>query len=90
MILDFLFTLSDVILYGRVERIFREINDSILEDSLFAVLSLQKLPLVLQRLTALTGLLVIAFWLHCIIQLLKHFSYFKFRGNFAPKVSWFY
>ncbi|GAU46341.1 hypothetical protein TSUD_402010 [Trifolium subterraneum] len=41
----------------RVERIFREINDSILEGSLVITLSLKKLPLVLSRLTALLGLL---------------------------------
>ncbi|RVW26616.1 Callose synthase 10 [Vitis vinifera] len=41
-----------------VERIFREINNSILEDSLFTILDPQKLPMVLQRLTALTGLLI--------------------------------
>ncbi|CAJ2644467.1 unnamed protein product [Trifolium pratense] len=40
-----------------VERIFREINDSILEGSLVITLSLKKLPLVLSRLTALLGLL---------------------------------
>lgn len=42
----------------RVERIFREINNSILEDSLLITLSLEKLPVVLSRFTALTGLLV--------------------------------
>uniref|UniRef100_A0A5B7BUS1 1,3-beta-glucan synthase n=1 Tax=Davidia involucrata TaxID=16924 RepID=A0A5B7BUS1_DAVIN len=41
-----------------VERIFREINSSILEGSLVITLSLKKLPLVLQRFTALTGLLI--------------------------------
>ncbi|KAK7302196.1 hypothetical protein RJT34_13078 [Clitoria ternatea] len=41
-----------------VERIFREINTSILEGSLVITLSLKKLPLVLSRLTALTGLLI--------------------------------
>ncbi|KAH7865146.1 hypothetical protein Vadar_002820 [Vaccinium darrowii] len=40
-----------------VERIFREINNSILEGSLVITLSLAKLPLVLSRFTALTGLL---------------------------------
>lgn len=45
-------------LYNRVERIFREINNSILEGSLVVTLSLQKLPLVVSRFTALTGLLV--------------------------------
>ncbi|KAF3968702.1 hypothetical protein CMV_007439 [Castanea mollissima] len=40
-----------------VERIFREINNSILEDSLVITLSLKKLPVVLSRFTALTGLL---------------------------------
>ncbi|KAL5750690.1 hypothetical protein ACOSP7_025293 [Xanthoceras sorbifolium] len=40
-----------------VERIFREINNSILEGSLVITLSLKKLPLVLSRFTALTGLL---------------------------------
>lgn len=42
----------------RVERIFREINNSILEGSLVITLSLKKLPVVLSRFTALTGLLV--------------------------------
>ncbi|KAI4336268.1 hypothetical protein L6164_014813 [Bauhinia variegata] len=41
-----------------VERIFREINNSILERSLVITLSLKKLPLVLSRFTALTGLLI--------------------------------
>lgn len=41
-----------------VERIFREINNSISQDSLFTILDPQKLPMVLQRLTALTGLLI--------------------------------
>lgn len=41
-----------------VERIFREINDSISESSLVLTLVLQKLPLVLSRFTALTGLLM--------------------------------
>ncbi|XP_027351814.1 callose synthase 10 isoform X1 [Abrus precatorius] len=41
-----------------VERIFREIKNSILEGSLVITLSLKKLPLVLSRLTALTGLLI--------------------------------
>ncbi|KAL5544007.1 hypothetical protein UlMin_007791 [Ulmus minor] len=41
-----------------VERIYREINDSISEGSLVITLSLKKLPLVLSRFTALTGLLL--------------------------------
>ncbi|XP_048229033.1 callose synthase 10 isoform X2 [Ricinus communis] len=41
-----------------VERIFREINNSILEGSLVVTLTLKKLPLVVQRFTALTGLLI--------------------------------
>ncbi|KAH1246117.1 Callose synthase 10 [Glycine max] len=41
-----------------VERIFREINNSIIEGSLVITLSLKKLPVVLSRLTALTGLLI--------------------------------
>ncbi|XP_056174937.1 callose synthase 10 [Syzygium oleosum] len=40
-----------------VERIFREINNSILEGSLVITLSLKKIPLVVSRFTALTGLL---------------------------------
>ncbi|PSR89496.1 Callose synthase [Actinidia chinensis var. chinensis] len=40
-----------------VERIFREINSSISEGSLLVTLSLKRLPLVLSRFTALTGLL---------------------------------
>lgn len=83
MILEF-FTLFNIILYGRVERIFREINNSILEDSLFTILDPQKLPMVLQRLTALTGLLVIVLWLHSIIQLVEHCSYYNTRANFVP------
>ena len=47
------------IFFDRVERIFREINNSIIEGSLVITLSLKKLPVVLSRLTALTGLLVI-------------------------------
>ncbi|KAF7135954.1 hypothetical protein RHSIM_Rhsim08G0183600 [Rhododendron simsii] len=42
-----------------VERIFREINSSILEGSLVITLVLKKLPLVLSRFTALTGLLIV-------------------------------
>ncbi|XVE56659.1 hypothetical protein DITRI_Ditri04bG0028500 [Diplodiscus trichospermus] len=40
-----------------VERIYREINDSISEGSLVITLSLNKLPLVRKKLTALLGLL---------------------------------
>ncbi|KAK9995555.1 hypothetical protein SO802_020241 [Lithocarpus litseifolius] len=40
-----------------VERIYREINNSISEGSLVITLSLKKLPVVLSRFTALTGLL---------------------------------
>lgn len=43
----------------RVEKIFREINNSIQEGSLVITLALKKLPVVLSRFTALTGLLVI-------------------------------
>lgn len=46
------------VLLDRVERIFREINSSISEGSLVITLSLKKLPLVLSRFKALTGLLV--------------------------------
>ncbi|EPS60923.1 callose synthase 10, partial [Genlisea aurea] len=41
-----------------VERVFREINSSISERSLVITLSLKKLPMVLSRFTALTGLLI--------------------------------
>ncbi|XP_062116060.1 callose synthase 10 isoform X2 [Humulus lupulus] len=41
-----------------VERIYREINNSILEGSLVITLSLKKLPVVLKKFTALTGLLL--------------------------------
>ncbi|XP_071712426.1 callose synthase 10 [Rutidosis leptorrhynchoides] len=41
-----------------VERIFREINNSMLENSLVMTLDLKKLPLVLSRFSALTGLLI--------------------------------
>lgn len=44
-----------------VERVFREINGSISEGSLVITLSLKKLPVVLSRFTALTGLLVFSF-----------------------------
>ncbi|KAI7740386.1 hypothetical protein M8C21_012733, partial [Ambrosia artemisiifolia] len=44
--------------YRKVERIFREINHSIEENSLVMTLNLKKLPLVLSRFTALTGLLI--------------------------------
>ncbi|KAF5206729.1 Callose synthase [Thalictrum thalictroides] len=40
-----------------VERIYREINNSVLEASVLLTLTLTKLPLVLSRITALTGLL---------------------------------
>lgn len=41
-----------------VERIYREMNNSMSEGSLVLTLSLTKLPLVVQRFTALTGLLI--------------------------------
>ncbi|KAF6157565.1 hypothetical protein GIB67_004503 [Kingdonia uniflora] len=41
-----------------VERVFREINNSVTENSLFMTLSLKKLQLVSSRFTALTGLLL--------------------------------
>ncbi|KAI3727018.1 hypothetical protein L1987_66825 [Smallanthus sonchifolius] len=41
-----------------VERIFREINESIMQNSLVMTLDLKKLPLVLSRFNALTGLLI--------------------------------
>ncbi|KAK9278786.1 hypothetical protein L1049_028364 [Liquidambar formosana] len=41
-----------------VERIFREINNSILEGSLVITINLKKLPMVLSRFTALTGLMM--------------------------------
>ncbi|CAO2824721.1 unnamed protein product [Amaranthus hypochondriacus] len=41
-----------------VERIYREINNSINEGSLVITLSLKKIPLVQSRFTALTGLLI--------------------------------
>ncbi|KAF3791007.1 Callose synthase 10 [Nymphaea thermarum] len=41
-----------------VERLFREINESILERSLLVNLKLKKLPMVVSRFTALTGLLL--------------------------------
>ncbi|TYJ98465.1 callose synthase 10 [Cucumis melo var. makuwa] len=41
-----------------VERIFREITNSISEGSLVITLNLKKIPIVLQKFTALTGLLV--------------------------------
>ncbi|KAK9734060.1 hypothetical protein RND81_04G111900 [Saponaria officinalis] len=40
-----------------VERIYREINNSIMEGSLHLTLTLKKIPLVQSRFTALTGLL---------------------------------
>jgi len=48
----------------RVERIFREINNSILEGSLVITLRLEKLPHVLSRFIALFGLLVCVFRLY--------------------------
>jgi callose synthase len=57
------------LLYDRVERIFREINNSISEGSLVITLSLKKLPVVLSRFTALTGLLVYVLLTMCIIEL---------------------
>ncbi|XP_024168978.1 callose synthase 10 [Rosa chinensis] len=41
-----------------VERIYREINNSIMEGSLVVTLNLAKLPAVLRKFTALTGLLI--------------------------------
>ena len=42
----------------RVERLFRELNNSISEGSLVVTITLKKLQLVVSRFTALTGLLV--------------------------------
>lgn len=53
-----LLTSDHHVIYDRVERIYREINNSIMENSLVITLHLKKLPLVLSRFTALTGLLV--------------------------------
>lgn len=69
MLSDHLFSL--VLFHGRVERVFREINGSISEGSLVITLSLKKLPVVLSRFTALTGLLVFSFPL----SILYIFSY---------------
>lgn len=44
--------------FGRVERIFREINNSMSEGSLVVTVLLEKLTVVVTRFTALTGLLV--------------------------------
>ena len=57
------FTFTDhscflLFIHYRVERIFREINNTIQEGSLVITLNLRKLPVVLSRFTALTGLLV--------------------------------
>ncbi|KAL9267094.1 Callose synthase 10-like protein [Drosera capensis] len=41
-----------------VDRIYREINNSIMEGSLLITLNLEKLPLVVSRFTAMTGLLM--------------------------------
>ncbi|XP_058086685.1 callose synthase 10 isoform X2 [Magnolia sinica] len=41
-----------------VERLFREVNESVMEGSILVTLTLKKLPLVLSRFTALSGLLV--------------------------------
>ncbi|XP_008788670.2 callose synthase 10 isoform X2 [Phoenix dactylifera] len=41
-----------------VERLFRELNNSISEGSLVVTITLKKLPLVVSRFTALTGLLI--------------------------------
>lgn len=59
------------LLYGRVERIFREINNSISEGSLVITLSLKKLPVVLSRFTALTGLLVCVLLTMCTFNLME-------------------
>jgi hypothetical protein len=55
------------LLYDRVERIYREITNSIQEGSLVITLSLQKIPMVVSRFTALTGLLVCVLLTTCII-----------------------
>lgn len=47
------------LVYVRVERIFREINNSISEGFLLVTLDLKKISIVLQKITALTGLLVL-------------------------------
>lgn len=56
--LKVLFCLQTMIFHCRVERIIREINDSIRDGALVITLSLKKIPLVQSRFTALTGLLV--------------------------------
>lgn len=45
----------------RVERLFHKIDDSVKEWSILVNLQLKKLPLVVSRFTALTGLLVSLF-----------------------------
>lgn len=42
----------------RVERLFRDLNESIAQGSLLVTINLKKLQLVQSRLTGLTGLLV--------------------------------
>lgn len=63
------------ILSYRVERIFREINDSIKENSLVMTLDLKKLNLVLSRFTALTGLLVIILTIEAGLHLLINLTF---------------
>ena len=59
----------------RVERIYRDINSSILEGSLVITLQLKKLPVVLSRFSALTGLLVHVFNLmHCFYFLFSSYD----------------
>ncbi|XP_017251756.1 callose synthase 10 isoform X2 [Daucus carota subsp. sativus] len=53
-----LFSLVDGVGKLWVERIFREVNTSISENSLVITLLFKKLPVVLSRFTALTGLLI--------------------------------
>jgi len=61
--------MKDYQYFDRVERIFREINNSIVEGSLVLTLSLKKLPVVLSRLTALSGLLVICLFTTIFVNL---------------------
>lgn len=51
-------TFPTLYVWFRVERLFREINNSISDGSLFVTINPKKLKSVLSRFTALTGLLV--------------------------------
>ena len=59
-----------IFLCGRVERIYREINNSMCEGSLVLTLNLSRLPAILRKFTALTGLLVFSLTIYLVVKIM--------------------